>query len=703
MTAANNNLEVENIFSSDDAAFFQSMMSLPNDENTRMYGNTAVPSIAPFENPSMYDPPSKVCGGALVAKFMERKHNKQKKREQSFESKHLPLKSNHNRGGTNDHQRQQVEKSSKQLIARLTQKIMKRKSSPIIQKDSFRSTAETTQASFSNREHPREEHPNIDTTMSPAGSLSSLSLSNPSTLDWSSMASPWDDEDFNATLDDLFEYDEDHETPGVIYNGVNYNDDDEAHSVASSSMGNLGRLLKEMKKMNNMVQENSNVLQMGIENIAHELKHKKGAVASTSKPVLSTSSDPLLTKEMEQLKRERTYYQSEAETLRLEMEAIREQMNELRRYLPQNSLTLTPPIIEEEVLSVESGVPPIPDHVEETIQPEKSKKSLRNRVESTDQPEESGKSLKDRASYTVSPSFHSEINEILSLSERQKRTTQARAIRQRRTQKARTSPTVSPTRSQSSTRRTTMSVKRRPPASPKATISTPKSTVDRWESNKTKSIPMRSVSPMARMRKSKIQEHLAPAKKADNFKKNYARSASPMARMRESRNEKEAKESQSQTKKENNYAMAKSFYKDFWESKEKQNSQAQSFNKDHWEGDAKQIGASWENDRSRSMRMQKNRYNDKTIPTIDELDVKLDDEINEVIAQARNNFIQLEEKIKKNNEDSYLVELRTSDSVSTAPADNRTKSNDDEYLAGLRKSWFEKRGLVTANNTASEF
>ena len=203
---------------------------------------------------------------------------------------------------------------------------------------------------------------------------------------------------------------------------------------------------------------------------------------------------------------------------------------------------------------------------------------------------------------------------------------------------------------------------------------------------------MRSVSPMARMRKSKIQEHLAPAKKADNFKKNYARSASPMARMRESRNVKEAKERQSQTKKENDYAMAKSFYKEFWESKEKQNSQAQSFNKEHWEGDAKQIGASWENDRSQSMRMQKNRYNDKTIPTIDELDVKLDDEINEVIAQARNNFIQLEEKIKKD-----------SDSVSTAPADNRTKSNDDEYLAGLRKSWCEKRGLVTANNTASEF
>jgi len=101
------------------------------------------------------------------------------------------------------------------------------------------------------------------------------------------------------------------------------------------------------------------------------------------------------------------------------------------------------------------------------------------------------------------------------------------------------------------------------------------------------------------------------------------------------------------------------------------------------------------------MRMQKNRYNDKTIPTIDELDVKLDDEINEVIAQARNNFIQLEDKVKK--DDSYLVELRTSDSVSTAPADNRTKSNDDEYLAGLRKSWCEKRGLVTANNTASEF
>ena len=107
------------------------------------------------------------------------------------------------------------------------------------------------------------------------------------------------------------------------------------------------------------------------------------------------------------------------------------------------------------------------------------------------------------------------------------------------------------------------------------------------------------------------------------------------------------------------------------------------------------------------MRMQKNRYNDKTIPTIHELDVKLDDEINEVIAQARNNFIQLEEKIKKDskksNDDSYLVELRTSDSVSTAPADNRTKSNDDEYLAELRKSWCEKRGFVTANNTASEF
>ena len=129
----------------------------------------------------------------------------------------------------------------------------------------------------------------------------------------------------------------------------------------------LQSLLKEMKDLNYKVQENSNVLQKGIENIAIELQEDSN---KSNRGTLRMPSKQEEDGEIEQSKHERSFYRSEAETLRLEMKDIKEQLNEIRKILPQKGISFewappanpVEPTGSDEDSSIETGIPnPYPE------------------------------------------------------------------------------------------------------------------------------------------------------------------------------------------------------------------------------------------------------------------------------------------------------------------------------------------------------
>ncbi len=303
--------EVDTIFSNDDAFF--GIATGPNEQTH--FNPEDDNEDEDYENNPMYDPPSKICGGAVFNRFRTagKKHNKtsvdlnaKKNTKEYFQKqRNLPLSGN-------------------ALVNKFTNKIMRRK------KDS--STADAEEET-SHQETSYKQELIVPSSIH----LSSMSKSTSS--------SPW-------VTDDSFDNDDDvfllhpHQHKKVMGDSTTQfaNGNVEPNTAASNDAGanntsrsrrNLHILLDEMKDFNDLVQERSNVLQRGIANIAIELEEEiqeeiKPSTVATPRPEIQVET----CNDMEKLEQERSFYRSEAETLRLEMKEIKAQLDEIKRCLP---------------------------------------------------------------------------------------------------------------------------------------------------------------------------------------------------------------------------------------------------------------------------------------------------------------------------------------------------------------------------------
>ena len=299
-------VEVDTVFSNDDAFF--GIATTPNVPKQFDYDND---DDEDYENNPHYDPPSKICGGAVFNKFRTsgKKHSKTSKDYQK--QRNFPL-----------------EKIA--LVNKITNRIMKRK------KDSSTADAEE-ETSY------QEASFQPDIVVPSSIHLSSMSKSTSS--------SPWLMDDSFDNDDDAFRF-EDHlhrevmgeSTARFTNQKAPLNADSEpvakiANNVTdnnntSRSRRSLHQLLDEMKDFNDLVQERSNVLQKGIANIAIELEEEIQEEIKTS-AVATPTPEHETCDEMKKLKQERSFYRSEAETLRLEMKEIRAQLDEIKKCLPK--------------------------------------------------------------------------------------------------------------------------------------------------------------------------------------------------------------------------------------------------------------------------------------------------------------------------------------------------------------------------------
>lgn len=360
--------EIDTIFS-DDHSFFQAAVVRKDSRKSSRYEDE---DFEDYENnPSIYDPPSKICGGAVFSKLraLGKNNNSKLSNDENFDKKHKKTVQYKSQINQNE--------SSPRLINKLAGKIIKRKTK--------------------NSDDTEENSSRPSVVMQDSTTLSSMS--NPSLS-----TSPWQNIDDDA--DDYFDrrsrskrgimgestgkYTNQKPSTPTAHSHVN----DTAHSRQS-----LQNFLKEMKDMNEKVQENSKILQKGIENIAIELEQE---TTQQPPPTPQQKDDS----EMEQLRQERSYYRSEAETLRMEMQEIKEQLSEIRKILPQmgNSFDIPPP-----PKSVGSGT---------------SGSSGSGAVSTSD---ESDSKLKQHAQFLETIDlpprkdpklFHSEVREIVSDSER---------------------------------------------------------------------------------------------------------------------------------------------------------------------------------------------------------------------------------------------------------------------------------------------
>ncbi len=319
--------EVDTVFSNDDAFF--GIAITPNvqkhfDHNHDGDEDYDEDYDVDYENNPHFDPPSKICGGAVFNKFRTpgKKHSKKsvgpsssRKKKGYQKQENLPMKKNG-------------------LVNKITNRIMKRK------KDSS-----TTDAEEDEETSYQEASYQPEIVVPSSIHLSSMSKSTSS--------SPWVTDDSFDNDDDAFRF-EQHPNREVMGEStaqfINKQDPSKAESepvdkiannVADSnntsrSRRNLHLLLDEMKDFNDLVQEKSNVLQQGIANIAIELEEEiqeeiKTSAVATPKPALQHET----TDEMEKLKQERSFYRTEAETLRLEMKEIRAQLDEIKKCLPK--------------------------------------------------------------------------------------------------------------------------------------------------------------------------------------------------------------------------------------------------------------------------------------------------------------------------------------------------------------------------------
>lgn len=353
---------IDTTFSSDDTFFEEAMKQNKNQkvEKTNRKSNHDV-----NYNP-MFDPPSKICGGAVFSKLMSISGSRKNSAKGSPDNNTEERKKK-----TKKHQSQQLqllyqletEETSSKLMAKLTNKIMKRK------KDMSTEDPKYT---------PRNFKPTIlmpsSTDMSP--------LTDPCDF-----TSPWvtDDIPLQQTENNGRFYGSGETTnpkPVVVMGestGIYANNAQQQHprNENNSSLQNLQSILSTMKDLNGMVKENSVVLEAGIENISNQIQYRNNKVGQLPKNERQ-SNDPLCfgddkhrnqyhitntsgeetcdanknnqggeknestildqkneIDEIEKLKMERNNYRSEAEILRLEMEGIKEQLSEIRKFLPQ--------------------------------------------------------------------------------------------------------------------------------------------------------------------------------------------------------------------------------------------------------------------------------------------------------------------------------------------------------------------------------
>eukprot|EP00531_Pseudo-nitzschia_arenysensis_P014645 CAMPEP_0116132330 /NCGR_PEP_ID=MMETSP0329-20121206/9487_1 /TAXON_ID=697910 /ORGANISM="Pseudo-nitzschia arenysensis, Strain B593" /LENGTH=632 /DNA_ID=CAMNT_0003626831 /DNA_START=114 /DNA_END=2012 /DNA_ORIENTATION=- len=371
--------EINTIFS-DDHSFFQEAMMRKGPTKLSSQHDDDDDDVEDFENdPSIYDPPSKICGGAVFSKLRSFKSGKNninnKTSDENFDKKQKK-KVQYN---------PQVNENSPKLINKLTDKMKKRKT-----KKSDRMEIESFKQSVLMQD---------STTLS--------SISNPSLS-----SSPWVTED---DVDDYFDRQKreimGESTQKYTNQSSSGNENDTNHSRQT-----LQGLLNEMKNLNGIVKENSNTLQKGIENIAFELEQENNMPT----PQTPNEKD---NSEMEQLRQERSYYRTEAETLRMEMKDIKEQLSEIRKILPQMGKSFDIPAPPKSVASTTvvsseaSDSMIIPMYMGEAIESVKSSEEHAGFLETIDYPP-----LKDQ-----NLSFRSEVREILSDSERRVADSEQRA------------------------------------------------------------------------------------------------------------------------------------------------------------------------------------------------------------------------------------------------------------------------------------
>ncbi len=303
--------EIDTIFSDHDSFFQQAITR----KDTRQSSRYEDEDFEDYENnPGIYDPPSKICGGAVFSKLRalgNGKNNSSKlSNDQSFDKKHKKKVQYNLQINQNE--------SSPKLISKLTSKIIKRKNK--------------------NSDDTEENSSRPSVVMHDSTTLSSMSNPSLSTCPWANIDDDVDDYFDRRTRskrgvmgESTGKYTNQKPSTPTAHSHV----DDTAHSRQS-----LQNFLKEMKDLNGRVQENSKILQKGIENIAIELEQE-----NTKQPPPTPKQKDDSEMEMETLRQERSYYRSEAETLRLEMQEIKEQLSEIRKILPQmgNSFDIPPP------------------------------------------------------------------------------------------------------------------------------------------------------------------------------------------------------------------------------------------------------------------------------------------------------------------------------------------------------------------------
>ncbi len=369
--------EIDTIFS-DDHSFFQEAMMRKGPRLSSLYDDD---NVEDFENdPSIYDPPSKICGGAVFSKL--RSFGSGKNSNSKISKDHNFDKKNKKKVQYNP----QVNKDSPKLINnKPTDKMKKRKN----KKSDITSTSSTS----STEENPFRQ------SVSMQDSTTLSSISNPSLS-----SSPWVTED---DVDDFF----DRQKREIMGEST------EKYTSNQSSSGNanhtdhsrqtLQSLLKEMKNLNGIVQENSSHLRKGIENIAFELEQENNK-STPQKPRENDES------ELEQLRQERSYYRTEAETLRMEMKDIKEQLSEIRKFLPQMGKSFDIPVPPKSIASTTvvsseaSDSMIIPMYMGEAIESAKSSEEHARFLETIDYPPVKDPKLPLR----------SEVREILLDSER---------------------------------------------------------------------------------------------------------------------------------------------------------------------------------------------------------------------------------------------------------------------------------------------